>query len=121
LGDASPTTLTRFDKLFQGSLDARKAFRGRLGNLSTRARTIEQAVELDRLGLTPSFESIVRLNSGSARFVDVAGLNAARNPVSYFQLYREMPIGTIPLREINAANDIFSQTGIWPTMIRTGP
>lgn len=113
--------MTRFDKLFQGSFDAGKAFRGRLGNLSTRARTIEQAVELDRLGLTPSFESMVRLENGSARFVDVTGLNAARDPVRYFQLYRETSMGTIPLREVNAANDIFSATGIRPTMIRTGP
>jgi hypothetical protein len=121
LSDASPTTMTRFDKLFQGSLDAGKAFRGRLGNLSTRARTIEQAVKIDRLGLTPNFESMVRLESGSARFVDVTALNATRDPVRYFQLYRETSMGTIPLREVNAANDIFSATGIRPIMIRTGP
>ena len=50
LAHASPITLTQFNKLFQGTLDAGKSFRGRLGNLSTRARTIEQAVEIDRLG-----------------------------------------------------------------------
>jgi hypothetical protein len=121
LSDASDFTLNRFDKLFQGSFDAGKAFRGRLGNLSTRARTIEQAAEIDRLGLTPDFETIVRLQSGGNRFVDVTGLDTAGNHASYFQLYRDTSMGTIPLREVDAANDIFLATGIRPVMVRTGP
>jgi hypothetical protein len=120
LSEASPTTMTRFDKLFQGSFDAGKAFRGRLGNIPTRASTIERAVELDRLGLTPDFEHLVDIG-GRNRFVDVAGLDAGGNRVSLFQLYRETSMGTIPLREVNAANDIFSATQIRPKMIRTGP
>ncbi len=120
LNDASPLTLQRFDKLFQGTFDAGKSFRGRLGDLSTRARTIETAIGIDRLGLTPEFESVVRLGGGRSRFVDVAGLDA-NGASRYFQLYREAPGGGIPLREINAANDIFSKTGIRPVMIRTGP
>lgn len=43
------------------------------------------------------------------------------NGKQYFQLYKEAPLGGFPLREINAANDIFSKTGIRPVMIRTGP
>jgi hypothetical protein len=120
LNDASEFTLSRFDKLFQGTFDAGKSFRGRLGNLSTRARTIEAAVDIDRMGLTPEFESLVRLGGGRSRAVDVTGLDA-NGPVRYFQLYREAPSGGVPLREIDAANDIFSKTGIRPVMVRTGP
>ena len=120
LADASPATLGRFDKLFQGTLDAGKSFRGRLGNLSTRARTIETAVDIDRAGLTPGFEGIVRLDDGRARFAGVVSLNGDK-AIQYFQLYREAAGGGIPLREMNAANDIFSRTGIRPIMVRTGP
>lgn len=95
--------------------------RGRLGSLSTRARTIEQTVKIDRLGLTPDFETIVRLQSRGNRFVDVTGSDAAGSHVSYFQLYRDTSMGTIPLREVDAANDIFLATGIRPIMVRTGP
>jgi hypothetical protein len=103
-----------------GRSDAGKSFRGRLGNLSTRARTIETAVDIDRAGLSPEFESLVRVGGGRSRAVDVTGLDP-NGPVRYFQLYREAPGGGVPLREINAANDIFSKTGIHPVMVKTGP
>jgi hypothetical protein len=106
--------------VFQGSLDAGKAFRGRLGNLSTRARTIETAVDIDRAGLTPSFERKIDLGGRRARFVDVAGIDG-NGAKQFFQLYRATAGGTIPLREISAASDIFSKTLIRPVMVRTGP
>ena len=119
LADASSNTLDRFEKLFQGTFNSGKRFQGRLGDIWTRTKTIETAVSIDRQGLSPVFESLVRLRSGRSRFVDVAALDA-NGAVQYFQLYRETSGGGIPLREINAANDIVSQTEIRPIMIRTG-
>ena len=78
-----------------------KAFKGRMGNLATRARTIETAVAIDRAGLKVAFEHQIDVGNGASRFVDVAALDAARQPVQFYQLYKA--------------------TNIRPTMIRTGP
>ena len=48
-------------------------------------------------------------------------LSTRTRPVQYFQLYREASGGGIPVRETKAANDIFSSSGIYPNMVRTGP
>lgn len=73
----TPKTLVRFTKLFAKTVNAGKAFSGRLGNINTRVDTINQAAKLELAGLTPKFEFGVDIGSGQRRYVDLVGQDQA--------------------------------------------
>lgn len=77
IGADTPATMARFEHLFPETVQAGKAFSGKLGNIPTRVATVMEAQAMERAGLTPSFEYWTGRNA-----IDLVGLDAARQPVN---------------------------------------
>ena len=113
LDNISDSTLERFDKLFQGTLDAGKQFKGRLGNIKTRVATIEQAAHLESKGFDVAFEFAQDVG-GRNRFVDLAAFRKDGGGLdSFYQLVND----PLPAREISAMYDLIRAQPDIPTRL----
>ena len=115
IGTDAPVTLDRFRHLFPETVQAGKAFRGKLGNIPTRVATIMEARSMERVGLTPSFEYWTGKNA-----IDLVGLDRTTgepmSPAIQFVKWKRLWRDEIP-----SAFQITHDTGLPLRFVVTGP